>query len=80
MDLEVNGQKMQNGNTNQMIFKIEELVSYMSNCMTLLPGDICCTGTPPGVGENMKPPRFLRKGDEISLSIEKLGNQFHKVI
>ena len=80
MDLEVNGQKMQNGNTNQMIFKIEELVSYMSNCMTLLPVDICCTGTPPGVGENMKPPRFLRKGDEISLSIEKLGNQFHKVI
>ena len=80
MDLEVNGKKMQNGNTNQMIFKIEELVSYMSNCMTLLPGDICCTGTPPGVGENMKPPRFLRKGDEISLSIEKLGNQFHKVI
>ena len=80
MNLEVNGQKMQNGNTNQMIFKIEELVSYMSNCMTLLPGDICCTGTPPGVGENMKPPRFLRKGDEISLSIEKLGNQFHKVI
>ena len=80
MDLEVNGQKMQNGNNNQMIFKIEELVSYMSNCMTLLPGDICCTGTPPGVGENMKPPRFLRKGDEISLSIEKLGNQFHKVI
>ena len=80
MDLEVNGQKMQNGNTNQMIFKIEELVSYMSNCMTLFPGDICCTGTPPGVGENMKPPRFLRKGDEISLSIEKLGNQFHKVI
>ena len=59
MYLDVNNERMQKGNTNQMIFKIEELVSYMSHCMTLYPGDICCTGTPPGVGENMKPPRFL---------------------
>ena len=62
-----------------MIFKIEELVSYMSHCMTLYPGDICCTGTPPGVGENMKPPRFLRNGDQIKLGIDKLGEQNHNV-
>ena len=79
MYLEVNGKKMQKGNTNQMIFDIKKLVSYMSYCMTLLPGDICCTGTPPGVGENMSPPIFLKKGDQIKLGIDKLGEQTHKI-
>ena len=79
MYLDVNNERMQKGNTNQMIFKIEELVSYMSHCMTLYPGDICCTGTPPGVGENMKPPRFLKGGETIELGIDKLGTQTHKV-
>jgi len=79
MYLDVNGKRMQKGNTEQMIFNIKKLVSYMSHCMTLYPGDICCTGTPPGVGENMNPQRFLKNGDEIKLGIDKLGVQNHKV-
>ena len=79
MYLDVNGKRMQKGNTYQMIFDIKKLVSYMSHCMSLHPGDICCTGTPPGVGENMKPPRFLREGDQVRLGIDKLGEQNHKV-
>ena len=80
MHLDVNGERMKTGNTNQMIFDVKKLVSYMSHCMTLFPGDICCTGTPPGVGENMSPPRFLKGGDTVVLSIDKLGTQTHKVI
>ncbi len=80
MYLDVNGKRMQSGNTEQMIFDIKTLVSYMSTCMSLLPGDICCTGTPPGVGENMKPPVFLKGGEEIILGIDKLGQQKHKVL
>ena len=80
MSLEVDGEKMQTGNTNQMIFDVKKLVSYMSHCMTLFPGDICCTGTPPGVGENMTPPRFLKGGETVTLSLDKLGTQAHKVI
>ena len=79
MFLDVDGERMQTGNTEQMIFNISQLVSYMSHCMTLNPGDICCTGTPPGVGENMKPPKFLKGGEEIILGIDKLGKQVHKV-
>ncbi len=79
MYLNVNGKRMQTGNTNQMIFNVKKLVSYMSNCMTLYPGDICCTGTPNGVGENMKPPHFLKSGDSVTLGIDKLGEQNHKV-
>jgi len=79
MFLDVNGKRMQTGNTEQMIFDIKTLVSYMSHCMTLYPGDICCTGTPPGVGENMKPPVFLKGGEEVKLGVEKLGEQNHKV-
>ncbi len=79
MFLDVNGKRMQIGNTKEMIFNIKTLVSYMSHCMTLLPGDICCTGTPPGVGENMKPPIFLKGGEEVKLGIDKLGEQIHKV-
>ena len=79
MFLDVDGERMQTGNSQQMIFDVKKLVSYMSHCMTLLPGDICCTGTPPGVGENMKPPRFLKGGETIILGIDKLGTQTHKV-
>jgi len=80
MYLDVNGERMQTGNTKEMIFNVEKLVSYMSHCMTLYPGDICCTGTPPGVGENMKPSKFLRGGEEMVLGVDKLGEQKHKVI
>ena len=79
MSLDVDGKRMQTGNTEQMIFDIKTLVSYMSTCMSLHPGDICCTGTPPGVGENMSPPKYLKGGEEIILSIDKLGSQKHKV-
>ena len=80
MYLDVNGERMQTGNTEKMIFGVKELVSYMSSCMSLHPGDICCTGTPPGVGENMKPPRFLKGGEEVVLGIDKLGRQKHSVV
>ena len=80
MFLDIDGERMQTGNSKQMIFEIKKLVSYMSYCMTLFPGDICCTGTPPGVGENMKPPRFLKGNETILLGIDKLGTQTHKVI
>ena len=70
---------MQTGNTEQMIFDIKTLVSYMSSCMSLHPGDICCTGTPPGVGENKSPSKFLKGGEEVILTIDKLGTQKHKV-
>ena len=80
MYLDVNGERMQTGNTEKMIFDVKELVSYMSSCMSLHPGDICCTGTPPGVGENMKPPRFLKGGEEVVLGIDKLGHQKHTVV
>ena len=80
MFLDVNGKRMQTGNTEKMIFDIKTLVSYMSSCMSLHPGDICCTGTPPGVGENMKPPYFLKGGEEVLLGIDKLGEQKHQVI
>ena len=79
MSLDVDGKRMQTGNTEQMIFDIKTLVSYMSSCMSLHPGDICCTGTPPGVGENMSPSKYLRGGEEVVLSIDKLGTQKHKV-
>jgi 2-keto-4-pentenoate hydratase/2-oxohepta-3-ene-1,7-dioic acid hydratase in catechol pathway len=79
MSLDIDGKRMQVGNTEQMIFDIKTLVSYMSSCMSLHPGDICCTGTPPGVGENMSPPKFLKGGEEVILSIDKLGTQKHKV-
>ena len=80
MFLDVNGERMQTGNTKDMIFNIEQLVSYMSRCMTLYPGDVCCTGTPNGVGENMKPPKFLKGGEELILGIDKLGKQKHRVV
>ncbi|MCX8115197.1 MAG: fumarylacetoacetate hydrolase family protein [Burkholderiaceae bacterium] len=79
MWLDVNGERMQTGNTRTMIFGVAHLVSYLSQFMTLLPGDIITTGTPPGVGMAMKPPRFLRPGDEVRLGIAGLGEQRQKV-
>ena len=80
MWLDVNGQRMQIGNTRTMIFDCATLVSYVSEFMVLLPGDVITTGTPPGVGMGMKPPVFLDVGDVIELGIEKLGRQRHRVI
>ena len=80
MFLDVNGKRMQTGNTEKMIFDIKTLVSYMSSCMSLHPGDICCTGTPPGVGMGMKPQVFLKPGDVMKLGIEGLGEQTQKTV
>ena len=79
MNLDVNGKRMQKGNTNKMIFNINYLLAYLSNFMSLRPGDIVTTGTPPGVGMGKKPPIYLKPGDEIKLSIDTLGEQNHKV-
>ncbi|MBN3725761.1 fumarylacetoacetate hydrolase family protein [Burkholderia sp. Ac-20379] len=80
MWLEVNGERVQNGNTSTMIFDAAELVSHLSQFMTLLPGDVITTGTPPGVGLGMKPPRFLKAGDVMKLGIEGLGEQQQTVV
>ena len=72
---EVNGRRVQNSNTVDLIFGIEHIVSYVSHFMTLLPGDIIATGTPSGVGAGMKPPQFLKPGDRVRLSVEGLGEQ-----
>ncbi|HAW47612.1 MAG TPA: 2-hydroxyhepta-2,4-diene-1,7-dioate isomerase, partial [Roseovarius sp.] len=72
---EVNGERMQTGNTSRMIFGVAEIVSYLSAIMTLEPGDVIATGTPPGVGVGHKPPRFLSAGDEMVLRITGLGEQ-----
>lgn len=80
MWLDVNGERMQQGNTSTMIFRCAELVSYVSEVMTLYPGDIITTGTPPGVGMGMKPPRYLQAGDEMTLGIEGLGTQRQRVV
>ena len=71
--LRLNGQTMQNSNTRQLIFSIAELVAYLSGVMTLSPGDVIFTGTPPGVGMARKPPVFLKPGDVTEVEIEKLG-------
>lgn len=80
MWLDVNGRRMQTGHTGKMIFDCATLVSYVSQFLVLLPGDIITTGTPPGVGMGRKPPVFLQEGDVIELGIEKLGSQRHQVI
>jgi 2-keto-4-pentenoate hydratase/2-oxohepta-3-ene-1,7-dioic acid hydratase in catechol pathway len=77
--LEVNGRRVQNGSTATMIFGCREIVSYLSRFMTLLPGDVITTGTPPGVGLGMKPPRFLGAGDTVRLGVEGLGEQCQTV-
>lgn len=73
--LEVDGKRYQDGNTSTMIFKIPEIISYLSRFMSLQPGDVISTGTPPGVGMGQKPPVYLRAGQEIRLGIEGLGEQ-----
>ena len=80
MILNVNNERRQTGNTKTMIFDIDYIVSYVSKFMSLKPGDIITTGTPPGVGMGMKPQLFLKAGDEIKLSIENLGEQNSKVV
>ena len=79
MSLDVNGKRMQTGNTSKMIHKINFLTSYASEFMTLMPGDVITTGTPPGVGDSMKPPTYLKKGDVVTLTIDQLGSQKHLV-
>ena len=78
--LKVNGQTMQNGNTNTMIFGVRTIVSYLSQCMSLQPGDVIATGTPPGVGQGMNPPVFLKSGDTVETSVAGLGTQKQIVI
>ncbi len=79
LSLDINGQRMQTGNTSKMIFSINFILSYLSKFMSLQPGDIITTGTPPGVGMGKKPPLYLKSGDEMSLTINYLGNQQQKV-
>ena len=80
MSLDVNGNRMQTGNTNTMIFNVNFIVSYLSKFMSLQAGDIITTGTPPGVGMGKKPQVFLKAGDKIRLSIDNLGEQNSKVV
>jgi len=80
MWLDVNGERKQTGNTRTMIFGVAELVADTSKYMTLLPGDVITTGTPPGVGMGMKPQQFLKAGDVVTLGIQGLGEQRQKVI
>jgi 2,4-diketo-3-deoxy-L-fuconate hydrolase len=78
--LEVNGKRMQTGNTSKMVFSVAQIVSYLSRFMTLEPGDIISTGTPPGVGHGRTPQRYLKKGDTVRLGIEGLGEQQQDVL
>jgi 2,4-diketo-3-deoxy-L-fuconate hydrolase len=77
---EVNGKRVQNSNTADLIFGIDEIVSYVSHFMTLMPGDVIATGTPSGVGLGMKPPQFLKPEDRMRLSVEGLGEQNQRVV
>jgi len=78
--LELNGERVQKGNTRTMVFGVAHLVHYVSQFMSLQPGDIITTGTPPGVGMGMKPPRFLKPGDSMRLGVAGLGEQTQKVV
>ncbi len=78
--LDLNGEPRQRGSTRKMIFDCAALIAYLSRLMTLNPGDLITTGTPPGVGAGMKPPQFLKAGDVLSLGIEGLGEQHCKVV
>ena len=80
LSLDVNGKRMQTGNSKTMIFNVNFIVSYLSKFMSLQTGDIITTGTPPGVGMGMKPQVFLKSGDKIRLSIDNLGEQNSKVV
>ncbi len=78
--LDVNGQRMQTGNTSKMIFNVTQIVSYVSRFMTLMPGDVIITGTPPGVGMGLKPAQFLKAGDVMTLGAKGLGTQTQRVV
>jgi len=78
--LDVNGERVQKGSTATMVFDVATLVSYVSRFMTLHPGDLICTGTPPGVGMGFKPPRYLKAGDRMRLGIDGLGEQAQTVV
>lgn len=78
--LEVDGHRFQNGSTSTMVFSVAQLVSYISNYMSLQPGDIISTGTPPGVGLGQKPPRYLKAGEVMTLGIDGLGTQRQKTV
>jgi len=80
LTLDLNGQRMQTGSTATMIFTVAQLVSYISKYMTLVPGDVITTGTPPGVGMARKPRVFLKPGDELKLTVSGLGEQHYKVV
>tara|TARA_B110000003_G_scaffold267090_1_gene294925 strand:+ start:182 stop:1024 length:843 start_codon:yes stop_codon:yes gene_type:complete len=80
LSLDVNGNRHQTGNTNQMIFNFNFLIAHISSFITLMPGDIVTTGTPPGVGLGMNPPVFLKNGDIMKLSVDNLGTQNIEVI
>ncbi|MDA9091905.1 fumarylacetoacetate hydrolase family protein [Pelagibacteraceae bacterium] len=80
MSLDIDGKRMQTGNTNKMIFNINFILSYLSNFMSLQQGDIVTTGTPPGVGDGMNPKQFLKAGNKLSLKIELLGEQNSTVV
>jgi 2-keto-4-pentenoate hydratase/2-oxohepta-3-ene-1,7-dioic acid hydratase in catechol pathway len=73
MWLDINGQRMQTGSTKTMIFSVAKIVSYLSRFMTLMPGDVIATGTPPGVGMGMKPPQYLKAGDRVRVEVDGLG-------
>jgi len=79
LSLDLNKQRMQTGNTSKMIFGINFILSYLSNFMSLQPGDVVTTGTPPGVGMGKKPPIYLKSGDEMHLTIDRLGHQHQRV-
>lgn len=78
--LDVNGTRHQDGNTNTMIFPVSKIISYLSECMSLQPGDVIATGTPPGVGMGMKPQVFLRAGDAMRVGVEGLGVQTQRIV
>src|SRR6202140_752610 len=80
MWLDVNGERRQTGSTSTMIFSMAKCISYVSQFLTLLPGDVITTGTPPGVGTGMKPPQFLNVGDVVTLGIEGLGEQRQQIV
>jgi 2-keto-4-pentenoate hydratase/2-oxohepta-3-ene-1,7-dioic acid hydratase in catechol pathway len=80
MSLAVNGTVRQQSSTSEMIFGVAQLVSYISQFMTLLPGDLISTGTPAGVGLGCDPPQFLQPGDVVTLAIEGLGSQRQRVV
>ena len=80
MWLDVNGERRQTGNTNTLIFNVPHIISYLSQFMTLMPGDVISTGTPPGVAMGMKPPKYLNVGDVMTLGIKGLGEQRQAVV